>query len=43
MEFAVLSKATPEERFTVMFIAAEVAITVVVGGAFFAGLAKILL
>lgn len=38
-----LSRATPEKRFNVIFIAAEVAITIMVGSAFFALIAKILL
>jgi hypothetical protein len=43
MEYAMLSRATPETRFNVMFIAAEVAITIMIGSAFFASIAKVLL
>ena len=42
MEFAMFSKAS-ERRFTLIFIAAEVTITIVVGSTFFAALARVLL
>ena len=40
MEYGMLRRATPEKRFNVIFIAAEVAITIVIGSAFFASIAK---
>jgi hypothetical protein len=43
MESVVFSKATPEKRFTTIFIATEIAVTIVVGSAVFAGLANILM
>ena len=43
MEYGMPSRATPEKRFNVIFIAAEVAITIVIGSAFLAPIAKILL
>jgi hypothetical protein len=43
MEYGMLSRATPEKRFNVIFIAAKVAITIVIGSAFLAPIAKILL
>jgi hypothetical protein len=43
MEYGMPRRARPEQRFDVIFIAAEVAITVVIGSAFFASIAKILL
>ena len=42
MEFVMFSKATSERRFTLIFIAAEVTVTIVVGSTFFAALARVL-